>query len=177
MATYQCPLCGNRMERDLVLYLDHTEQHVIEQIKKEHPEWVEADGVCRPCSEYYRRQLSGESGDSNIGPLEQRKRLVMGVAMLSLSLMLAFGMKSSGAGRALHLTLFAPLFFGMLGFIQAREKTCALLAERELRNMDIGEGRVLDPAIAKVLKARGRAIFVKAFLSAALLTALFYLFL
>ena len=29
------------------------EEYLINQIKKEHPEWVEQDGACRKCIEYY----------------------------------------------------------------------------------------------------------------------------
>jgi hypothetical protein len=67
-------LCEKTMERNLVLYLDHTQAHIIDRIKEEHPEWVEADGVCAPCAEYYTRQLSGELETANIGPGERRKR-------------------------------------------------------------------------------------------------------
>lgn len=29
------------------------EQYMLEVIKNEHPEWVEEDGSCRRCEEYY----------------------------------------------------------------------------------------------------------------------------
>lgn len=57
MADYLCPVCGKEMPRDLMVFLNHTDQHIVNEIKKTHPQWVDADGVCRRCLEFYRRQL------------------------------------------------------------------------------------------------------------------------
>lgn len=176
MAGYRCPLCGREMERNLVLFLDHADQHVINQIKEEHPEWVEADGACAPCTEYYRKQLKGESSRANIGPGGRRRRFVMGIAMLAASLILALIFIFTGVARLWRLLLFFPVLLGMLGLIQAREKTCALLAEFGLRDMDSGEKKIDDVAVRSQLKSRGRGILVKSALSAALLTAVSLLF-
>ena len=177
MNPYQCPLCGRRLARDLVVYLNHTEEHVMEQIKKEHPEWVAENGVCQPCAEYYRRQLSGQAGTANLGPRGRQKRLILGGVMAGVSLGLAFFMRSAGLPQAWRLPLFFPLFMTFLGFIQAREKTCAILAEWGLRDMDDGEGKVTDTQVACRLRTRGRLILAKSALFSALVTALFYLFL
>lgn len=45
-----CPLC--REEADELHY--EFEQYVLDVIKKEHPEWVESDGTCPRCMDYYR---------------------------------------------------------------------------------------------------------------------------
>ena len=58
---YECSVCGRHFKDDLLVYMDHTKQHIIEEIQTDHPDWVEEDGVCRKCAEYYRRQLRGES--------------------------------------------------------------------------------------------------------------------
>jgi hypothetical protein len=47
------------MDRDLILFLQHTDHHIIEEIKKTNPHWVSSDGACRECVDYYRRQFSG----------------------------------------------------------------------------------------------------------------------
>lgn len=46
--TYTCPTCGETVERDLLVFLQHTDKHVIDAMKKERPDWVEDDGTCPP---------------------------------------------------------------------------------------------------------------------------------
>jgi hypothetical protein len=163
------------MERNLVLFLNHGEQHVIDKIKEEHPEWVSEDGVCQPCAEYYRKQLSGELTNANIGPSGRRRRYVMGTALLLLTAVLIPVILTAGLGRPWRLILFLPAFLGMLCVIQAREKTCAVLAEFGMRDMDSGQCRIDNTALAQGLKSRGRAILIKSALLAALLAVLFFM--
>jgi hypothetical protein len=56
---YRCPVCGEEVCEDIHEYMDHTERHIIDIIKKDHPEWVEKDGLCRKCREYYEKELKG----------------------------------------------------------------------------------------------------------------------
>ena len=56
---YECPVCEKEMKRELLMFLNHANQHIIEAIKQEHPEWVSSDGVCGKCMEYYKKQLAG----------------------------------------------------------------------------------------------------------------------
>ncbi len=46
--TYTCPTCGETMERDLMVFLQHTDHHLIDAIKEDNPDWVEDDGTCPP---------------------------------------------------------------------------------------------------------------------------------
>ena len=57
MAAYQCPVCDNEIPRDLIIFLNHTNEHIIEAIKKQNPEWVASDGLCNRCVEYYESQF------------------------------------------------------------------------------------------------------------------------
>jgi hypothetical protein len=57
--TYTCPVCGEKVKRDLMAFVDHTEAHIVEEIKKKHPEWVEKDGMCARCIEHYRDEMKG----------------------------------------------------------------------------------------------------------------------
>jgi len=59
MTTYTCPLCNETMDRDLIKFLGHGEQHIIDEILKTHPEWASADGACGECVEYYRKAMRG----------------------------------------------------------------------------------------------------------------------
>ena len=45
----KCTLCGEEAE-DLYTI---AEKYVLDLIESEHPEWVESDGACRKCVEYY----------------------------------------------------------------------------------------------------------------------------
>ena len=56
---YQCALCQDKIENDLLVYHGHVEQHIVEIIKRDHPEWSEKDGMCQKCLEYLRAQLKG----------------------------------------------------------------------------------------------------------------------
>ena len=170
---YRCPLCDKEMERDLILFLDHTDQHVIDRIKLAHPEWVAEDGACKPCVAYYKSQISGE--ESNIGPVGRRNRRVMGIIFLGLSTLGAIYLSRSQTPHIWRLGLFVALFLGMVGFIQAHEKTCAVLAATGSQNMDLGAAKIENASLAQELKAKGRRILVKSALAAAVLTALFFL--
>lgn len=168
---YRCPLCDRELRRDLILFLDHTNQHVIDRIKLAHPEWVTEDGACKPCVAYYESELAGAA--TNLGPLEVRKRVIQGTLALSLGVLAAIYLKLSEMPRGLRLGLFVPFFLGMFALIQAREKTCSILAERESKNMDSGTMPVENDALAKGLKEKGRRILLKSVLLAALTTAVF----
>ena len=56
---YKCNLCGEVVKDDLKEFVEHTENHIIDLIKKDHPDWVENNGLCRKCHDYYKRELRG----------------------------------------------------------------------------------------------------------------------
>ncbi|MCK5178139.1 MAG: hypothetical protein KAR32_01305, partial [Candidatus Omnitrophica bacterium] len=58
---YKCSVCGEHLKDDLLVYVDHTEEHIIEEIRAHHPDWVGKDGACKKCLEYYRSQMQGRS--------------------------------------------------------------------------------------------------------------------
>lgn len=58
---YKCGICGKHLEHDLMVYVNHTQAHIIDEIQADHPDWVEKDGLCRKCVEYYREQMRGDS--------------------------------------------------------------------------------------------------------------------
>ena len=57
---YNCPVCEAKMPRDIMVVIPHTEIHIVDEIKKIHPGWVEKDGVCKKCYEYYKNQIHPE---------------------------------------------------------------------------------------------------------------------
>jgi hypothetical protein len=43
---FYCPSCDKHVDQDLLVFLSHTDQHVIDALKKQFPGWVESDGTC-----------------------------------------------------------------------------------------------------------------------------------
>ncbi len=60
---------------------------------------------------------------ANLGPREQRKRLVMGFVSLVVGAGLTFLLFAYGAPRWSRGFIFFPLWMAGLGLFQAREKT------------------------------------------------------
>lgn len=56
---YICGVCAEKIKGDLVLFKDHTEKHIIDLVKKEHPHWVEKNGMCNNCMDYYKGEMKG----------------------------------------------------------------------------------------------------------------------
>ena len=56
---YNCSVCQKIVEGDMVVYMDHTQDHIIDLVKRDHPQWVEANGICKPCYEYYKAEIEG----------------------------------------------------------------------------------------------------------------------
>ena len=52
-----CSVCSKKLPRELLVIIPHTEEHIINEIKKQHPKWATADGVCAKCYEYYKEQM------------------------------------------------------------------------------------------------------------------------
>jgi hypothetical protein len=59
---FVCPTCNKTIPYDLKTIVPHTEEHIIEVIKKKHPDWVKRDGICKKCYDYYKSQLRSEAG-------------------------------------------------------------------------------------------------------------------
>lgn len=59
----------------------------------------------------------------NIGPREQRRRMLLGVALLAITVIVSLIVVATGAPRLWRLPLFLPLWGAALGFFQARDKT------------------------------------------------------
>jgi hypothetical protein len=57
MESYVCPVCKEKIEHDLMVFLKHTDHHIIDVIMKEHPKWVHGDGICRECFDYYKKSV------------------------------------------------------------------------------------------------------------------------
>lgn len=56
---YKCHLCEQTVDEGLVAFQEHTDRHIVNLIKHDHPQWVEQDGACRKCYEYYKAEING----------------------------------------------------------------------------------------------------------------------
>jgi hypothetical protein len=106
----------------------------------------------------------------NIGPREERKRRLMGIVALSVSVCMAFVLVVFGMSRWLRLVIFFPAWMAGLGMFQAREKICIALAARGTCNMDAGEEKIMDEKLIDELRIRARSINRRALLTAAVMT-------
>ena len=58
--SYLCSVCKLKVDGDLLVYVSHTEEHIAATIKAKHPEWKESEGICKPCLDYYYKQMRGD---------------------------------------------------------------------------------------------------------------------
>ena len=56
---YLCSLCSEKISGDMMIYREHMESHIVDLVKRDHPDWVEKNGMCKKCMDYYRAQLKG----------------------------------------------------------------------------------------------------------------------
>ena len=61
--------------------------------------------------------------ETNIGPREQRRRAIMGIALLLMGGGIVAGQLALGAGHGWRTLAIVPFFLGMLGVLQAYSGT------------------------------------------------------
>ncbi len=64
MAESKCSLCNSMVPEESFYMHRKMEKAIINLIKKKNPNWVETDGSCARCYEYYR-VLAEEETDSS----------------------------------------------------------------------------------------------------------------
>ena len=57
--SYTCSLCKLVVQGGVVALQEHTDRHIIDLVKHDHPEWAEKDGMCRKCYDYYQAEIAG----------------------------------------------------------------------------------------------------------------------
>ena len=57
---YTCSVCGEKIEGDAIDFIDHTEAHIVDCLKKDHPEWVKGDDLCPDCLNFLKKQIKGD---------------------------------------------------------------------------------------------------------------------
>lgn len=53
----KCPLCGDQVDRLVYRFHVESETEVIQRIKTDHTDWIEANGACSRCVDYYHTEV------------------------------------------------------------------------------------------------------------------------
>ena len=56
---YVCSVCGQKVAADLMVFKLHTEKHIIDLVKHDHPNWIDSEGLCKKCFDYYKQEING----------------------------------------------------------------------------------------------------------------------
>ncbi len=112
-------------------------------------------------------------GACNIGPWEIRRRRVSAIVAFVVAAALFAALLAVGAPAWIRLALIAPLWGGMISWLQARRHFCVAFAMGGLANFGDGEAsrrQVVDP-VGRALDRRATALLLRdAFLVALLPT-------
>ena len=162
------------MERDLLLFIRHTDEHVVEELKKKNPEWITPDGFCPRCLAHYKAALQGQQVVVNIAGSQVTQRQFMAAASLFAAALFYFALVRVNLSRGFRLLLFPPLFAMFLGYFQAKNRHCVVLGLKGARNMDDGEKTVAGEADKRRLRKTSVRLLALSFLLAALLTTVGY---
>jgi hypothetical protein len=111
----------------------------------------------------------------NIGPRERKKRLALGLAALTLGLLLASAMLWLDVSRVWRLAIFLPALMAALGVRQATAQTCVRLSAMGVRNLDSGNQRVTDSVESDAIRRQAAIVNRDSVLFAAGVTVLFVL--
>ncbi len=164
MSIYTCPTCGSKMERDLLLFIQHTDQHIVEELKKQHPNWITTEGYCPKCVDYFKQAFGkkvdgtgyadGQSAaqEGNIGSAEKRKRVILGILSAAAGVCLYAVLILTASPRIYRVFLFIPFFGAALGFLQARRSLCVIFASTGTRKMSDKEEKVSNLTVQLYLR-------------------------
>ncbi len=175
------------MERDMELLYKHTNEHIVDEIKKKNPQWITDDGYCTKCVDYYKKQMGkstnffgvNKATDAslvNISLGGVQKRTVMGSIILVATLVGLYFMIQYGLPKLYRLGLVIPFFMAMVCLVQAREQVCVILGAQGTQETDNKISDVRDEKLKTELKQASKKITNFSLLVAAALAALSLLF-
>lgn len=106
----------------------------------------------------------------NLGRKEKKKRLFLGIVSFAAASALGIFLVFEESPRIFRLLVWPLFFIAMLGFFQAKARTCVLLASKRLQCLDSGAVPVTDPKTAAELIRNSQKIVLQAFLLSLALT-------
>lgn len=116
-------------------------------------------------------------GACNIGPAEIARRRRSGIVGFAVAAALAVGLLLVGAAPVMRLIVAAPLFLGILGFVQARMRFCVGFAAMGVRNFGAlgGESKIADAAAHRTDLRRATVVTIACAAAAGLIAVGFAL--
>lgn len=118
--------------------------------------------------------MQSGSCEFNIGRKQKRLRLIPALVLFTLTSLTAVFSVYSETRPVLRLIFFFPFWIAILGFIQAKERTCVFFAFKKIRVLDEGSEMITDPELARALIQKGQKITVYSALLAGLLAFFCY---
>lgn len=122
------------MERDLSLFMEHTDKHIVEEVKKQHPAWVTKEGFCPKCVDHFKRAMHDPQSltqDADLDASGVLKRAALGLVGFTAAALVFVWLESIQAPRRWRLLLFPLFFTGLFGYLQAKQKFCVVIAQKQ----------------------------------------------
>ena len=110
---------------------------------------------------------------ANIGPRQQRLRLIGGIVMLAATAALMYSLRQ--ASWPMRLLAFPPLLTTAVLFLQVQAKTCVALAARGERQLDQDREHVSSTTELATIRAQAHQVAVRSVVIAILFTSMFVL--
>lgn len=123
-------------------------------MRNSEPMQLDASAVCEP----------------NIGPKEQRKRLLAGLCFSVLTLGILMVVLTYSSNRWMRLGLLPFYYAVTICFFQVQEKTCTFLAKRGMRKFGRNVERIADESRLVTMRRQMKRVNVKSLITTLLLT-------
>jgi hypothetical protein len=111
----------------------------------------------------------------NLGNKQKRRRLILGILFFSIAGAFSVFFTYQESSAWLRLIVFPLYFISMLGFFQAKARTCVVFAYQNVQDLGEGEKPVADPSSSQMLKIKAQKILLQSAFIAFLLTATTFL--
>lgn len=111
----------------------------------------------------------------NIGPRELWKRWIFGTLAGLSGVASGLWLLTIGVDRPWRLMLFFPFWMGALGFFQAKDQVCVVLAAQGRRHTEGAVEKIQDLSFQNQIRRQAVQVHVKALLTAAAVTAVWFI--
>lgn len=180
MDSYTCPTCGEKLERDLTRLYEHTDQHIVDAIKKQHPEWVAENGFCKRCMSHFRDAIrqsheGGKPATVNITLAGSRRRIVQSAISALLAAFISFLLIRFHVPDYFHVLFFMAVAVSMLCLLQANKKICVVYGLQGMKDMENGEEIIRDEDVKRDVFVASLLIILFSFISAVIISMIHYL--